>query len=182
MCTLILLRCESTVVKTGGISYECMELAHVWWGPDEGSAQCTTSTAQEKTTQAYHIQNIIILFQLSNGTQTPDPVFERSETLCTLDSLVSDQKYLESFEMWYWRRMEKISWADRVRNEEVLHTVKEERTILHTIKWRQANWIGHSLRRNCLLKPVIEGKIQEVRERRGSRRNQLQDDLEETCR
>jgi hypothetical protein len=32
-----------------------------------------------------------------------------------------DQKYLESSEMWCWRRMEKISWTDRVRNEEILH-------------------------------------------------------------
>jgi hypothetical protein len=45
-----------------------------------------------------------------------------------------DQKYLESFEMWCWRRNEKISWTDRVRNEEVLHRVKEERNILRTIK------------------------------------------------
>ena len=30
------------------------------------------------------------------------------------------QKYLESFEMWCWRRMEKISWTDHVRNEEML--------------------------------------------------------------
>jgi hypothetical protein len=37
-----------------------------------------------------------------------------------------DQMYLESFEMWCWRRMEKISWTDHVRNEEVLHRVKEE--------------------------------------------------------
>jgi len=29
----------------------------------------------------------------------------------------ADQKYLENFEMWCWRRMEKISWNDRVRNE-----------------------------------------------------------------
>jgi hypothetical protein len=28
-----------------------------------------------------------------------------------------DQKNLKSFEMWWWRRMEKISWTDRVRNE-----------------------------------------------------------------
>jgi hypothetical protein len=28
-----------------------------------------------------------------------------------------DQKHLESFEMWCWRRMEKISWTDHVRNE-----------------------------------------------------------------
>ena len=30
--------------------------------------------------------------------------------------------------------MEKISWTDRVRNEEVLHTVNEKRRILHTLK------------------------------------------------
>jgi hypothetical protein len=30
------------------------------------------------------------------------------------------QKKLESFEMWCWRRMEKISWTDRLRNEEVI--------------------------------------------------------------
>jgi hypothetical protein len=32
---------------------------------------------------------------------------------------VVDQKHLESFEMWCWRRME-ISWTEHVRNEEVL--------------------------------------------------------------
>jgi hypothetical protein len=56
--------------------------------------------------------------------------------------------------------MEKISWTDRVRNEEVLFRVKEERNIIHTIKRRKVNWIGHILIRNCLLKRVIEGKIQ----------------------
>jgi hypothetical protein len=54
-----------------------------------------------------------------------------------------DQKYLENFEMWCCRRMEKIRETDHVRNEEVLHRVKEERNILHTIKRKEANWIGH---------------------------------------
>ena len=45
----------------------------------------------------------------------------------------ADQKYLESFEMWCWRRMEKISWTDHVRNEEVLLSVNEHRNILHEI-------------------------------------------------
>jgi hypothetical protein len=54
-----------------------------------------------------------------------------------------DQKYLESFEMWCWRRMEVISWTDRVRNEEVLHRVKEERNILHTIKRRKKKDWSH---------------------------------------
>ena len=44
-----------------------------------------------------------------------------------------DQKHLESFEMWCWRRMEKIRWTSHVRNEEVLLTVKEQRNILHEI-------------------------------------------------
>jgi hypothetical protein len=36
--------------------------------------------------------------------------------------------------MWCWRRMEKISWTDRVRNEEVLYRFKKEKNILHTKK------------------------------------------------
>jgi hypothetical protein len=45
-----------------------------------------------------------------------------------------DQKHLESFEMWCTIRMEKISWADHVRNEEVLLRVSEQRNILHEIR------------------------------------------------
>ena len=71
----------------------------------------------------------------------------------------ADQKYLESFEMWCWRRMERINCTDHVGNEEVLLRVNEQRNILHEIRKRKANWIGHILRRNCLLKHVIKGKI-----------------------
>ena len=85
----------------------------------------------------------------------------------------TDQKNLESFEMWCLRRMEKISWTDHVRNEEVLLRVNGQRNILHEIIKRKANWIGHMLRRNCLLKKSYEGKIKgqiEVTRRRGRRR------------
>jgi hypothetical protein len=54
------------------------------------------------------------------------------------------------------------------------------RKVLHEIRKRKANWIGHMLRRNCLLKEVIVGKIKgriEVTRRRGRRRNKLLDDL-----
>jgi hypothetical protein len=70
------------------------------------------------------------------------------------------QKHLESFEMWCWRRMEKISWTDHMRNEEVLLRAKEQRSILHEIRKQKTNWIGYILRRNCLLQRVTEGKIQ----------------------
>jgi hypothetical protein len=83
--------------------------------------------------------------------------------------------------MWRWRRMEKISWSDRVENKAVLHRVKEERNILHTVSTRKANWIGHILRRNCLLSHIIEAKIIGTR-RRGRRRKQLLDDLKEARR
>ena len=78
--------------------------------------------------------------------------------------------------------MEKISWTDHVRNEVVLLRVNEQRNILHEIiKWK-ANWIGHILRRNCLLKQVIEGKIKrqiEVPKRQGRRCKKLLDDLKD---
>jgi hypothetical protein len=45
-----------------------------------------------------------------------------------------DQKLLESFEMWCWRRMEKISWTDHVRNEEVLLRFKEQKnSFIHLV-------------------------------------------------
>jgi len=67
-----------------------------------------------------------------------------------------------------------------VRSEEVLLRVKEQRNIPHEISKRNANWIGHILRRNCLLQRVIKGKIKggiEVTGRRGIRRRKLLDDL-----
>jgi len=92
------------------------------------------------------------------------------------------QKHLGSFIMWCRRRMYKISWTDHVRNEEVLLRVNEERNILQEIRKWKTNWIGHILRRNCLLKQVIEGKIKgdmEVARRRGRRRKKLLDDLKD---
>jgi hypothetical protein len=78
--------------------------------------------------------------------------------------------------------MEKISWTDHARNEEVILRVKEQGNILHEISKRKANWIGHILRRNCLLRQVIEGKTPrciEEKRRRGRRSRKLLDDLKE---
>jgi hypothetical protein len=68
-----------------------------------------------------------------------------------------------------------------VRNE-VLLRGKEQRSILLEISKRKANWIGHILHRNCLLRQVIEIKIEggiEVTGRRGRRRRKPLDDLKE---
>jgi len=72
-----------------------------------------------------------------------------------------DQKYLGSFEMWCWKRMEKIILFDRVRrNEEILCRVKGDRNTLHKMTRRKANWIGHIFIRNGLIKHVIEREIE----------------------
>ena len=78
--------------------------------------------------------------------------------------------------MWRWRRMEKIRWSEKVTNEQVLDRIGEKRTLLNNIVRRKANWIGHILRRNCLLHDAIEGQMKEVKGI-GRRRTQLLDDL-----
>jgi hypothetical protein len=75
--------------------------------------------------------------------------------------------------------MEKTSWTTHVKNE-VLHRVKGDRHILQTIKGRKANWNGYTLRRNCLVKHVMEDQTEgslEVTGRRGRRHRQLLDDF-----
>jgi hypothetical protein len=66
--------------------------------------------------------------------------------------------------------MKKISCTDCMRNEDYYMELRSK-----------TNWIGHILRRNCLLKRVIEGKIDGricVKGRRQRRRNQLLDDFQ----
>ena len=40
-------------------------------------------------------------------------------------------KYLESFKMWCWKRMEKIKWSKKVTNEQALDRIGEKRTLLN---------------------------------------------------
>jgi hypothetical protein len=68
-----------------------------------------------------------------------------------------------------------------VRKMKYYIRITEERNILHEIKHRKANWIGHILRRNYLLKDAIEGKIEGTRTR-GRIRKQLLNDLKDTKR
>jgi len=74
--------------------------------------------------------------------------------------------------------MEKIIWTDSERSKEVLGTLKEKSSILHTVKRNEDDWIGHSLRKNGFLKHVIEEKMAGTG-RRGRRCKQLLDDLKE---
>ena len=58
-----------------------------------------------------------------------------------------EHKYLVSFRMWCWRRMEKIKLPEKVTNEQVIDRIGEKRTLLGDILHRKANWIGHIQRK-----------------------------------
>jgi hypothetical protein len=77
--------------------------------------------------------------------------------------------------------MEKIDWTDRVRKK-VIGRFIEERIIVHATNIRNRNCIGHILRRKCLIKQVIERKVERKLEvKKGERRRckQLLNDLKE---
>jgi hypothetical protein len=83
---------------------------------------------------------------------------------------------LNAFEMWIWRRMERISWRDHVTNEAVLDTVGEKRCLVESIRNRKKGWIGHVVRGGGLLRDVMEGKMEGKRPR-GRRRMGMIDEL-----
>ena len=78
--------------------------------------------------------------------------------------------------MWIWRRMERVKWTDKIKNEVVLERMGEGRIILELIKKRERNCLGHWLRRNCLLKNVLEGMVN-GKKIRGRRRYQMIDNI-----
>jgi len=85
-------------------------------------------------------------------------------------------KRLEATEMWMWRRMEKISWTDKVTNEDVLKRVGEEKQIVSLVRNRKKKWVGHVLRGEGMLRDVIEGRMEGAKGR-GKPRSGMLDDL-----
>lgn len=89
-------------------------------------------------------------------------------------------KRLEAFEMWIYRRMLKISWTDRVKNETVLQRMHKRLELLNTIKKRKLQYLGHIMRNEkyALLQLILQGKIQGKR-RPGRRRTHWLQNLAE---
>jgi len=89
-----------------------------------------------------------------------------------------DVKRLEAFEMWVWRRMEKIPWTDKITNKEVLERIGEERHLVSTVVMRKKKWIGHVIRGQSLMKFVMEGRMEGKRPRGRKRMGMLEELLE----
>ena len=58
-----------------------------------------------------------------------------------------------------WRMMERVKWTDKIKNAVVLERVGQGGIMLELIRKRKINWLGHWLRRNCLLKDALEGMV-----------------------
>ena len=91
-----------------------------------------------------------------------------------------DIRRLEAVEMWMWKRMEKVSWMDKITNEEILNKVGEKRQLISVIRNRQKNWIGHVLRGEGLLREVMEGRMEGKRSRDRPRKGMLDELLVES--
>src|SRR6218665_2305375 len=76
-----------------------------------------------------------------------------------------DINRLEAFEMWIWRRMERISWMERRTNDEIHQMVDEKRSLIRVTRSRQRNWLGHILRGDSLLRTIIEGRMEGKKKR-----------------
>ena len=85
------------------------------------------------------------------------------------------EQKLMAAEMWFWRRMMRISWTDKLNNEAVLEKVGVERQLLNTIRRSQWNFVGHVLRREGgIEKNILEAEMGRKRAR-GTQRLKMLD-------
>ena len=70
------------------------------------------------------------------------------------------RKKLEASEMWFLRRMLRISWTEKKTNEEVLKQAETKRLLIRTIRKRQMQFVGHLNRHKCIEHLALTGKIE----------------------
>ena len=76
-----------------------------------------------------------------------------------MDPRKNEQRVINGFDTWRWRRMLKIKWTDRITNDEVFQKVKEEKLFLKILRNRRYSWIGHIIRHNEFVANILEGAI-----------------------
>ena len=84
------------------------------------------------------------------------------------------QKTLEAIEMWFLRRMRKISWVEKLSNQTVLNRAGASKQLINTIYTRQVCFLGHVLRKECFEELAVCGKIEDKRARGRQRLTFLQ--------
>jgi ribosomal 50S subunit-associated protein YjgA (DUF615 family) len=83
------------------------------------------------------------------------------------------EKRLGATEMWFWRRMLKVPWTDKITNEDILKQVNEKRKTITELRKKQSRFIGHILRKGKLENIVTTGNINGRKDREGQREKML---------
>ena len=86
------------------------------------------------------------------------------------------ERRLEAAEIWFIRRIMKISWKDKKSNEEVMNISGYKRSLIKTVRKRQLKFLGHVIRADRLEKQLLCGKINGTRSR-GRQRTKYTDSL-----
>ena len=83
---------------------------------------------------------------------------------------------IEAMEMWFLRRMLRVSWTEMRTNLEILNTARSTRKLISNVKRRQAGFLGHVMRKGKLEHLLTTGKIEGKRSR-GRQRIKIQDGI-----
>ena len=71
----------------------------------------------------------------------------------------SDRNRTDSFELWCYRRLRRISWTEKKTNEEVLQQINCEHRLIDIINARKLKFIGHILRSDNLDNVLLTGMV-----------------------
>ena len=93
-----------------------------------------------------------------------------------------DEKRIEAAEMWFYRRLLRVSWTDRRTNESILQELGTTRKLLTLIKERKLRYLGYALRNQDtdLMKTIFQGKT-EAKRKRGRPAASLNGNITESC-
>ena len=84
--------------------------------------------------------------------------------------------YIEAMDMWFLRRMLRVSWTEKITNLEILNTASSTRKLMSNIKRRQAECLGHVMRKGNLEHLLTTGKIEGKRSRGRQRRRRREEE------
>lgn len=135
-----------------------------------------TRTAQAKAT-FQKLKNVLANKNISFETRFRVlkcyvfPVFNYNCEAWTINATMA--KRINAFEMWAFRKMQRISWTTKTTNEAVLRQVNKERDLLKSIRHRQARFLGHVMRKGKLEHLSLTGKIEGKRARGRQRQKYL---------
>ena len=82
----------------------------------------------------------------------------------------AEHQRIDAFELWYWKRLLRVSWTARRSNQSILKEISPEYSLEGLMLKLMLQYFGHLMQRTDLLKKIVMlGKF-EGRRRRGQQR------------